>query len=391
MTSSKTRVFCFDSPAPSATRALAVQLGRAIGARGLALGLIGPLGSGKTVFVKGLAEGLGVDPRLVSSPTFVIAQQYAIPEGPELLHHLDFYRLASEAELEGIGFLDLLGPGQVVAVEWLDRFPDALGGDRLEVVFASVKSTAEDPGAEPADATTAAGAFSGDAAPRRLVLTAFGDESARVLQDLESRWSRLERERGADRPGESDGGARSGRRARPGPEELRLWALLFAAGGLALAAGSGAIGSDFAASVGFGASASESDAHACSELGPAPDAWLAHAGWAGQEDGLGPLAVACLEESGEPGARSGSRDAAEGLDGMARLLAGLRIDVNRASARLLEVLPGIGPGRAAAIVEARETAPFTSTPDLERARGIGPKLRAGLEPFIVVDPEQPAG
>ncbi len=85
--------FRFDSPDPETTFEIAALLGRSIGARGLALGLVGPLGSGKTVFVKGLAAGLGVDPRGVSSPTFVIAQEYAIPDGPETLHHLDFYRL----------------------------------------------------------------------------------------------------------------------------------------------------------------------------------------------------------------------------------------------------------------------------------------------------------
>ena len=70
----------FVSRDPEETRAIARELGRAVGSDGAVLALIGPLGSGKTVFVKGLAEGLGVDPRGVSSPTFVIAQQYAVPE-----------------------------------------------------------------------------------------------------------------------------------------------------------------------------------------------------------------------------------------------------------------------------------------------------------------------
>ena len=70
----------FVSPDAEATRAIGRELGRAIGADGLVLALVGPLGAGKTVFVKGLAEGLGVEPRAVSSPTFVIAQQYAVPE-----------------------------------------------------------------------------------------------------------------------------------------------------------------------------------------------------------------------------------------------------------------------------------------------------------------------
>lgn len=93
--------------------------------------LIGPLGAGKTVFVKGLAEGLGIDSRLVASPTFVIASQY--PGAARPFAHVDLYRVESEVELEAAGFVDLLAPGAVVAVEWADRLPDALPSDRLEV------------------------------------------------------------------------------------------------------------------------------------------------------------------------------------------------------------------------------------------------------------------
>ena len=92
----------------------------------------GDLGAGKTVFVKGLACGLGLDPAGVSSPTFVLANQYPCPSG-RALHHVDFYRLASFDELETMGFFDLGGSGAVLAVEWGDRFPDALSADRLEI------------------------------------------------------------------------------------------------------------------------------------------------------------------------------------------------------------------------------------------------------------------
>ena len=84
-----------NSANPEDTHAMGRALGQSIGADGLAIALVGPLGAGKTVFVRGLAEGLGVEPRSVSSPTFVIAQQYAVPQGPETLHHVDLYRLGS--------------------------------------------------------------------------------------------------------------------------------------------------------------------------------------------------------------------------------------------------------------------------------------------------------
>lgn len=129
----------FPSPSPEATRALAAALGAAADeALGrspgpLVVALIGPLGAGKTEWVKGLAAGLGVDPRLVASPTFVIASDYP---GRRRLAHVDLYRVGSEAELEAAGFVDLLAAGSVVAVEWADRFPAALPADRIEVRIA---------------------------------------------------------------------------------------------------------------------------------------------------------------------------------------------------------------------------------------------------------------
>ncbi len=71
----------------------------------------------------------------MTSPTYVICQEYRTPGAP-VLAHLDLYRVASEAELEGTGFLDLLAPGVVLAVEWADRLPEALPGAGMEVGFA---------------------------------------------------------------------------------------------------------------------------------------------------------------------------------------------------------------------------------------------------------------
>lgn len=113
---------------------MAAALGEAIAttdpADALVVALIGPLGAGKTEWVKGLAEGLGVDSRVVASPTFVIASEYPGGRG---LAHVDLYRLDSEEALEATGFRDLLTPGAVVAVEWADRFPSLLPSDRLEI------------------------------------------------------------------------------------------------------------------------------------------------------------------------------------------------------------------------------------------------------------------
>ena len=148
-----------------ATRAASLVLSQVVEASGLTLSLIGPLGAGKTAFVKGLAEGLGIDPAGVSSPTFVIANQYESPDGRRLAH-VDLYRLETERELEDIGFLDMLEPGVVVAVEWGDRLPDALPRDRLEL---RVDRSA---GAEES---------------RSFAASATGEGSQRVLEAWESR------------------------------------------------------------------------------------------------------------------------------------------------------------------------------------------------------------
>lgn len=94
--------------------------------------LVGPLGAGKTLFAKGLAEGLGLDPAEVSSPTFTLLNEYPAPGGVRFVH-ADLYRIEREDELEAAGFLDALGPGSIVVVEWADRQPDALPTDRLDV------------------------------------------------------------------------------------------------------------------------------------------------------------------------------------------------------------------------------------------------------------------
>jgi len=128
-----------------AAAALAAAIEAALPAESAAgpavVALIGPLGAGKTEWVKGLAEGLGVDPKLVASPTFVIASEYP---GRRCLAHVDLYRIESEAELEATGFVDLLAPGVVVAVEWADRFPAALPADRIEVRIARPAAAAPD-------------------------------------------------------------------------------------------------------------------------------------------------------------------------------------------------------------------------------------------------------
>lgn len=120
------------SPSASATREAGLRLGVALGEEDLVLGLVGPLGAGKTLFVKGLAEGLGLDPGLVASPTFVIANEYPLADGRRLVH-VDCYRLERMEELENAGWLDWLPPRSVVAVEWPDRIEGVLPREHLRI------------------------------------------------------------------------------------------------------------------------------------------------------------------------------------------------------------------------------------------------------------------
>ena len=93
--------------------------------------LSGDLGAGKTAFVRGMAEGLGIDPQEVSSPTFTLIQEY---RGPVTLQHVDLYRL-KPSEVEGLGLDELTDGTAVVAIEWAERWADAPGGSwvvRLE-------------------------------------------------------------------------------------------------------------------------------------------------------------------------------------------------------------------------------------------------------------------
>ncbi|HSL20904.1 MAG TPA: tRNA (adenosine(37)-N6)-threonylcarbamoyltransferase complex ATPase subunit type 1 TsaE [Vicinamibacterales bacterium] len=103
-----------------------VALGRELAARlqpGDIVLLFGELGAGKTAFVRGLAQGLGIDPDDVSSPTFTIVQEYGGGRAPLL--HVDLYRLESR-EVDDLG-LEELGAEAVTAVEWAERLPRVPG------------------------------------------------------------------------------------------------------------------------------------------------------------------------------------------------------------------------------------------------------------------------
>jgi tRNA threonylcarbamoyladenosine biosynthesis protein TsaE len=107
----------FPSNSEAGTRAIAARLAARLGPGAVVL-LSGDLGAGKTAFVRGLAEGLGIDPAEVTSPTFTLVHEYRGGRLP--LVHVDLYRL-DRADLDEIGLDSDLAAQGVIAVEWAER------------------------------------------------------------------------------------------------------------------------------------------------------------------------------------------------------------------------------------------------------------------------------
>ena len=90
--------------------------------------LDGELGSGKTVFTKGIAHALGIEEN-ITSPTFTIIKEYDSGEMP--LYHMDVYRL--DGNTEGVGIEEYYNKGGIVIIEWAKTIKDILPEERLEI------------------------------------------------------------------------------------------------------------------------------------------------------------------------------------------------------------------------------------------------------------------
>lgn len=110
------------------------SLGRRLGGLlfpGAVVALDGPLGAGKTHLVRAIAEGLGLtDSRIVSSPTFVLLQEYP---ARWTIYHFDAYRLRSEAEFFDLGGHEILSGEGVSLIEWAERIPGCLPREYISI------------------------------------------------------------------------------------------------------------------------------------------------------------------------------------------------------------------------------------------------------------------
>jgi len=120
----------FQTSSTSETIRMGKRLGRLL-LPGHVVALIGELGSGKTQFIKGLAEGVGVGKSIyISSPSFTLINEYP---GRVPFYHIDLFRLTSEMEAEGLGLEEYFEGNGITAIEWADRIPSLLPNELLRV------------------------------------------------------------------------------------------------------------------------------------------------------------------------------------------------------------------------------------------------------------------
>jgi len=123
------------------TKKAGMALGQILGReplsnKALVVALEGDLGSGKTTFIQGLAQGLKVKENILS-PTFVIQKDFLLKlKNFKNLYHIDAYRLKNPEELLELGFKDLIGnPENLIVIEWADKIKKILPKNILRIKF----------------------------------------------------------------------------------------------------------------------------------------------------------------------------------------------------------------------------------------------------------------
>jgi tRNA threonylcarbamoyladenosine biosynthesis protein TsaE len=125
-------MFAFTANNEHDTARLGAAIAQAI-SPGTTIALIGTLGAGKTRLVQAVAEALGIAPQIVTSPTFVLVNEYTSGRLP--VYHFDTYRLKDDDEFLELGPDEYFDSPGVVFVEWADRVASLLPADRIEITI----------------------------------------------------------------------------------------------------------------------------------------------------------------------------------------------------------------------------------------------------------------
>ena len=129
---------CFTSSSPEETFDLGIRLAPAL-EKGSIVAFRGPLGAGKTCFIKGIARGLGVAEE-VTSPTYTIVSEYegTLSGEPVTLYHIDAYRLGGNDDFSVIGGEEIIFNNEISVIEWSERIPDFIppGAIRVDIEIA---------------------------------------------------------------------------------------------------------------------------------------------------------------------------------------------------------------------------------------------------------------
>lgn len=127
----------FKSASASQTKDFAKNLARDFLNGGI-IALSGDLGTGKTTFAQGFAEGLNIKDKIIS-PTFLIIRQYKIPNRENYFYHIDLYRLEN-IDLKSSGLKEILeNPGNIVLIEWADKIFEHLPKTAKKIELRKVK------------------------------------------------------------------------------------------------------------------------------------------------------------------------------------------------------------------------------------------------------------
>lgn len=127
------RTLDFVSTSVAQTERLGIRLGELLEPSDMVC-LSGELGAGKTALARGVGRGWGT-PLRVTSPTFIMVNEYPRPRDGSILYHIDCYRLERAADIATVGLEDILDDGSAVIIEWPEHIVDLLPVDRLWITM----------------------------------------------------------------------------------------------------------------------------------------------------------------------------------------------------------------------------------------------------------------